>query len=262
MFPAYSQNNAKKKKKKKCLLEGNKNIDSTKHFIGTKDANPLIFKTNKTEQMRITSGGYIGIGVCIPKAKLHINNIENSPYSLLVYNGSNPNFVITHDSRVGIGTDAPAASLEIINNTGIAALNIGNSYDSYFYINSTGKVEIGTTNIPAGFTMAVCGKIKSQEILVEPPGWCDYVFDPDYELMSWDSLMLYIREHKHLPGVPSEKEVENRGVPVGEMNKILLQKIEELVLYNNELREAVKELRKEVSELKKTNQFTTREIKN
>ena len=48
-----------------------------------------------------------------------------------------------------------------------------------------------------------------------------------------------------------EKEVESAGVPVGEMTKILLQKIEELVLYNNELRKEVKELRKEVERLRK-----------
>ncbi len=99
--------------------------------------------------------------------------------------------------------------------------------------------------------MSVCGKIRAQEVVVDPPGWCDYVFEEDYKLMPWDSLMDFVRTHKHLPGVPSEKEVSEKGIQVGEMNKILLKKIEELVLYNEELRKKVTELEKKVKDLEK-----------
>ena len=113
-----------------------------------------------------------------------------------------------------------------------------------------GLVGIGTSPDPQ-YSLNVCGKIHGQEVVADPPGWCDFVFESGYKLMSWDSLMNYIGEYKHLPGVPSEKEVETTGVPVGEMSKILLQKIEELVLYNNVLRKEVKELKEEVERLKK-----------
>lgn len=54
----------------------------------------------------------------------------------------------------------------------------------------------------------------------------------------------FIRQNGHLPDVPSAKEVETNGVNVGEMNAILLQKIEELTLH-------VIVLEKEINELKK-----------
>jgi hypothetical protein len=41
----------------------------------------------------------------------------------------------------------------------------------------------------------------------------------------------FITTNKHLPNVPSAAEVEIEGVDLGEMDKILLQKIEELTLY-------------------------------
>ncbi|MCG8409732.1 MAG: hypothetical protein MI739_00420, partial [Bacteroidales bacterium] len=39
------------------------------------------------------------------------------------------------------------------------------------------------------------------------------------------------KENKHLPEIPTTKEVAEQGVAVGEMNAKLLQKIEELTLY-------------------------------
>ncbi|CAL1519022.1 hypothetical protein [Chitinophaga sp. MM2321] len=62
-------------------------------------------------------------------------------------------------------------------------------------------------------------------------GWPDYVFHPDYELPSLQYVERFIREHRHLPGVASEKEILKDGLDLGEMNKTLLQKIEELTLY-------------------------------
>lgn len=39
------------------------------------------------------------------------------------------------------------------------------------------------------------------------------------------------KANKHLPEIPSEKEVQESGVSLGEMNRLLLQKVEELTLY-------------------------------
>jgi len=71
-------------------------------------------------------------------------------------------------------------------------------------------------------------------------GWADYVFADDYELMPIDALEAYINEHKHLPGVPSSEEVKREGIDVAEMNKILLEKIEELTLRVIELEKEAK----------------------
>ena len=41
----------------------------------------------------------------------------------------------------------------------------------------------------------------------------------------------FIKENKHLPEIPSAKEIQQEGLYLGEMTNLLLQKIEELTLY-------------------------------
>jgi len=80
------------------------------------------------------------------------------------------------------------------------------------------------------FKLSVNGKIRAKEIIVET-GWSDFVFEENYYLRSIDEVETYITENGHLPDVPSADEVEENGINVGEMNALLLQKIEELTLY-------------------------------
>ena len=56
-------------------------------------------------------------------------------------------------------------------------------------------------------------------------------------------LERYIAEHRHLSGVPSAVEVEQEGVDVGEMNKVLLQNVEELTLYIIDLQKQIDNLK-------------------
>jgi len=61
--------------------------------------------------------------------------------------------------------------------------------------------------------------------------WSDYVFDKGYKLMPLDTLSQFIAENHHLPEVPTTKEVNEKGIKIGEMNALLLKKVEELTLY-------------------------------
>ncbi|WP_333625482.1 hypothetical protein [Sphingobacterium siyangense] len=96
-----------------------------------------------------------------------------------------------------------------------------------FYLD--GNIGVGT-DVPSE-KLSVKGKIRAQEIKVETANWPDYVFSKDYGLRSLDSLRLYIQENGHLPEVPNAESAESEGISLGEMNKILLKKIEELTLY-------------------------------
>jgi hypothetical protein len=58
----------------------------------------------------------------------------------------------------------------------------------------------------------------------------DYVFEPDYDLPALDEIEAYVKEHKHLPEIPSAKEIEKEGLDLAEMNLLLLKKVEELTL--------------------------------
>jgi hypothetical protein len=114
------------------------------------------------------------------------------------------------------------------------------------------NVGIGTTTIPAGYKLAVNGKIIATEIQVET-GWADFVFEPTYNLMPLNELNTYIQKNKHLPEIPTTAEVQENGISVGEMNAKLLQKIEELTLHTIQQQELIEALLNRVENLEKNN---------
>lgn len=111
----------------------------------------------------------------------------------------------------------------------------------------SGKVGI-KTETPREYDLAVNGKIRSQEIKVETANWPDYVFKKDYKLPSLTETEKFIQSNGHLPDVPKASELETNGVPLGEMNKLLVKKIEEITLH---LIEKDKLLKKVVERLEK-----------
>ena len=131
----------------------------------------------------------------------------------------------------------------------------GSTWKTSMFINKAGLIGIGTENPTDELTvngsvyadsLSVNGKIVAKEVEVTLDGWADYVFQDNYKLRSLGELEKYIKKHKHLPGIPSEKEVVEQGLNVGEMNQKMLEKIEELSLY-------VIELQKEIEQLKSKN---------
>ncbi len=90
-------------------------------------------------------------------------------------------------------------------------------------------------------------KIKANKIEVDFNHAADYVFDDNYDLKSLSDLEAYVKENKHLPGIPSAEEFSERGMNVSDVTNMLLEKIEELTLH-------VIQLQKELNELKAKNE--------
>lgn len=115
-----------------------------------------------------------------------------------------------------------------------------------------GNIGIGTSN-PL-YKLSVKGTIGCGELKVEiVSGWADYVFNSNYKLRSIKEVEDFINTNKHLPEIPSEKEVNENGISVGEMNAKLLMKIEELTLY-------LIDQQKQIDELKQQNRSMLKEI--
>lgn len=98
------------------------------------------------------------------------------------------------------------------------------------------------------------GNIECTSVEVVQEVWKDDVFKSNYKLMPLDSLNSYINLNSHLPDIPSENEVKENGLNLGDMDALLLQKIEELTLYILEQDKKITELEKEVSTLKEHKQ--------
>ncbi|WMI68290.1 fibronectin type III domain-containing protein [Mangrovimonas sp. YM274] len=149
-------------------------------------------------------------------------------------NSSNPSTVLNVTTTSGIvDYTSINANLDTVDWTGrdlFATRNIG----------------IGTTNTQ-GYRLAVAGNMIAEEVRVAlQASWPDYVFDSSYRLPSLLEVETHIEENGHLINVPSASEVEQQGIGLGEMNAILLQKIEELTLYIIQQEKRIQELEKTV----------------
>jgi len=112
-------------------------------------------------------------------------------------------------------------------------------------IASTGTTDqtLSDTDIKNKITFRVSadGTTYAKKIKVELTNWPDYVFKPTYTLMPLTDVKSYIDKNHHLPDMPSAEKVEKDGLNLGEMNKLLLKKVEELTLYLIEKEKQIKD---------------------
>lgn len=116
-------------------------------------------------------------------------------------------------------------------------------------LHADGKVQIGRVSTPGDYKLYVDDGILTEKVkvaTVNSAEWADYVFDEDYDLNSAEEVETFIKENKHLPNVPSAKEVSENGVDMVEMDATLLRQIEELWLHVIELKKENEALKDEV----------------
>lgn len=111
------------------------------------------------------------------------------------------------------------------------------------FLRNDGSVGIGCDDTH-GYKLAVNGNILCEEVLVRKyANWPDYVFEENYPLLPLSELESYISSNKHLPEMPSAKEVLDNGVNLGHISAALLKRVEELTKY-------IIEQQKEINSLK------------
>lgn len=130
------------------------------------------------------------------------------------------------------------------------------NWGSYFLGSNymSGDLRIATTTAATGYALSINGKVACEEVLVQDmASWPDYVFKSDYQLMSLENLEQSIKENGHLPGLPSAQEIETNGLHLGNMQKQVVEKVEELTLYTIEQGKMLRELKNEIDALKAEN---------
>jgi len=194
------------------------------------------FLTGQTEKIRIQGNGNVGIGTLNPTSKLEL---INSTAGITSFKSVGINGYVSIDN-VGSGENYYSANkFQEFQINGVPKMRI----------NSDGNIGIGTTN-PLN-KLDVNGTIHSKEVKVDMTGWSDFVFKKGYNLPTLEQVEKHIFKNGHLENIPSEKEVLENGINLGEMNAKLLQKIEELTLYMIEIKKENIEMKNENLEMKK-----------
>ncbi|HNQ83687.1 MAG TPA: hypothetical protein PLW31_11075 [Bacteroidales bacterium] len=197
----------------------------------------------------IDAAGFIGMGTNAPSDNLHIIS-DSYPFIFVegTLAGGNQGIAFRENS-VTRGWIYYSGSADGVR---INAHSSGGSRNDIF-IKSDGRVCIGTTTAATGYALSVNGKAACTEVLVDNTAdWPDYVFSDEYDLMSLEELEQSIKENNHLPGIPSATEVEENGILLGEMQKNLLEKVEELTLYTIMQDKQIKELQMKIEALEKS----------
>jgi hypothetical protein len=218
------------------------------------DRNPFIVYGDRV--LLASDGGNVGIGTPNPSSLLELNANETGDAILKIEADSDNAGSEADNARIEMYQDAKLIGAKLGFNEDVATpsnhFQIDMVYPSGIYENAltinpyNGKIGLGVFANSEDALLVVDGKIMAEEVKVQAVPSSDFVFEPEYQLRPLEEVDAFIRENKHLPDIPSAAEFKENGVGLGEMDNMLLQKIEELTLY-------VIELKKENEELKADN---------
>ncbi len=169
--------------------------------------------------------------------------VNQLPRGSVISNWKNA-LIVSTDGKIGIGSNTTYLKNDLDKQLVVHAPNALNMDAAN--ITLSGKIGINTVNEVNGYTLAVDGGIISTKVYIkEVKQWPDYVFADDYSLMSLGELKCYLAENRHLPGLPSEKEILDNGYDINEMQCAMLQKIEELTQYVLQLQDEIEALKQQ-----------------
>jgi hypothetical protein len=215
----------------------------------------------------VYTAGSVGIGITSPSNVLHVHSIDAGDIELLNLNHNNAtgSVGIRFSSLASGNTNYEIARIRAEKVGGFATrlefyahgVN-GSTLASYMTINHNGNVGIGTNNTNPSEKLHVDGNILATGTITP-----DYVFEsyfegesslkPSYKMMSLEEIESFTKENKHLPGVPSAKEVKTKGgIVLNRQAEIQLEKIEELYLHTIEQQKQIDALQAQVKLLMAT----------
>lgn len=202
----------------------------------------------------LTTTSLVGVGTTSPSAKLDVRHAAayaTGPALCVTMNNTalamppNPNYTNAFEVKnIRLGGGFPASS---VTTTDFMVAGDGT-------VHVRRRLRIGTTAANGtynNYALSVDGDMIAKKCVIQVNSWADYVFADNYALPSLNEVESFVKENKHLPGVPNEAEIKENGVEIGEMNKILMQKVEELTLYMIQLKKENDALSNRINSLEK-----------
>jgi hypothetical protein len=193
------------------------------------------------------NSGNVGIGTNNPQARLHIND------GVLKFSGwIDPWTEMQFSPRVQVPDGFCIATYDIPNHN----IGLGFKEEGWFFIRSDkplNNVSMTSDLKRVAVKISKDGDILARSVYINHIDyWSDYVFSKEHKLMEFDELKGFVVANKHLPGIPSEHELKEKGMDVTEMLRLQMEKIEELHLYVLKLNEENKLLMKKIEKLEET----------
>ena len=212
----------------------------------------IVNGTSTTKGIFVSTEGKvrIGTGFTVPSNALEVDGtIVSSELKISNLANATPQALIIYPDGLVHATSYSTLADNMGNHTATQNINldgnkiVGSSASTNgLFVGTNGNVRIGAGSGNPSKALEVNGIVRSKEVLVEITGWSDFVFEKDYKLMSLAEVEQFVKQHGHLPDVPSANEVEENGIGLGEMNALLLQKIEEMTLHLIEMEKRIQEL--------------------
>lgn len=205
-----------------------------------------INNSSRSNAVTVLENGKVGIGTVSPAYMLTVKNdinVDNANANAgtvantLKFGGNNTGESVgsnrtTAINQWGLDFYTNYANRMCIANNGYVGIGV-TSPNSNLHV--AGQVVIGssTTTPATGYQLSIEGKAICEEMKIQiKAGWPDYVFDKSYKLLSIDDLEKSVQQNKHLPNIPSAADIiADKGFELGDMNRRLLEKVEELTLY-------------------------------
>ena len=220
-----------------------------------------------------TGEGNLGIGSSVPRTRLDVqpplgnistgvfrsNGEQSWGHALALVTdkvaGDDPKLLFSYRNRTkqwSIGGTQNSTTFNIMEDGGDGFHGSGFGA-ARLTVMPGGNVGIGTSNPQA--KLAVEGNILAKEIKIKTDiNVPDYVFEPDYNLKSLEEIESYVKANKHLPEIPSAKQIQADGLDLAEMNLLLLKKVEEMTLQliqmNNEMKKQADKIEGQADKIK------------
>ncbi len=214
----------------------------------SKTSSGIHFFPAGSERLTILASGYMGIGTTKPLTRLDVSHPTGNVSTAIFHSngrqasgnvltlatdavGDDPKILFSYENKAytwALGGYKTDTRFSIWEGGGDGVFGKGFGTERLTVL-AGGNVGIGTST-PAN-KLDVNGTVHSKAVTVDLNGWPDFVFLPTYQLPSLKDVDQYIKANQRLPGMPSASEVASSGLNLGEINKVLTKKVEELTLY-------------------------------